>query len=264
MNHTKRAPCPQCDRGPRDTALAITTDDRGTVEFCHRCGYTVANNDRDAKRVTALREHKPRQHVGLSDYGRDLWRSTQQISGIARDYLLARAVVIPPEDSDLRWHPALRHPVEHFEGSALVALVRDATTGEPMTLHRTWINANGTKRGNPARMLLGGHKKAGGAIMLWPADAVTHGLAVAEGIESALAAAHVFRPVWSLIDAGNLAAFAPLSGIESLTIFADSDDAGMKAARECARRWRDAGKEIRIRAPKRAGFDVADVARGAA
>ncbi len=30
MSNTTRAPCPQCDRGPRDRALAGTTEERGT------------------------------------------------------------------------------------------------------------------------------------------------------------------------------------------------------------------------------------------
>lgn len=47
-----------------------------------------------------------------------------------------------------------------------------------------------------------------------------------------------------------------LAGIESLTIFADDDVPGMKAARVCAERWTSAGREARISHPK----ELADAA----
>jgi len=202
-------------------------------------------------------DSRPRRDT-LSAYGADLWASTSSLDGVAAKYLLARGLVIPPEESDLRWHPALKHP-EGFMGPALVALVRDAQTGSAVTLHRTWINPDGSKRGDPPRLLLKGHKKAGGVVMLWPSETVTHGLAVAEGVESALAAAHVFTPIWACVDAGNLGALSVLAGVESLTVFADHDDAGLKAANACARRWADAGREAYIIAPIEHGRDCADL-----
>ena len=107
-------------------------------------------------------------------------------------------------------------------------------------------------------MLLKGHKKAGGVIRLWPDECVTQGLAVAEGIETALCAAHAFTPVWSTIDAGNLAALPILSGIDALTIFADADAAGERAAAACATRWATVA-EVAVITPKRHGADIADL-----
>jgi hypothetical protein len=43
----------------------------------------------------------------------------------------------------------------------------------------------------------------GRQILLWPTEAVDIALGIAEGIETALTLARYFRPVWSLIDAGN-------------------------------------------------------------
>jgi len=135
---------------------------------------------------------------------------------------------------------------------------------EPLTLHRTWICANGDKAAcDPPRMLLGNHRKAGGVIRLWPDDAVTTGLGIAEGIETALSLAHGFTPVWACIDAGNLAAFPVLEGIESLVIAADHDEAGISAANACATRWTDAGREVRIVMPDQAKTDLNDLARAA-
>lgn len=151
----------------------------------------------------------------------------------------------------------MRHPTG-YTGPALVALVRHAVTGEPMTLHRTWIASDGTKPVNPGRMLAGGLPKKNGVVMLWPSEAVTYSLGVAEGIETALALALVHRPVWAAIDAGNLAAFPVLAGIETLLVAVDGDEAGRAAAATCADRWADCAEVRLIDFPD--GKDAADLA----
>ena len=155
----------------------------------------------------------------------------------------------------------------------MVARVTDAVTGEPMTLHLTRLAPGGSGKAvtGPDRLLWPDRPKAGGVIRLWPDSEVTMGLAIGEGIETCLAAARAFTPIWSLIDACNLAAFPPLDGIDALTIFADHDKpnpktghrAGHDAAVTCARRWREAGRGVCIVLPRREGADVADLAAGA-
>lgn len=129
-----------------------------------------------------------------------------------------------------------------------------------MSLHRTWIRPDGSGKAaiDPARLWWPGQQKAGGVIRLWPDDEVTTGLAIAEGIENALVAARGFPLVWACADAGNLKSFPVLPGIEALTIVADHDPAGVGAAQDCARRWREAGAEVRIFLPPDPGDDVAD------
>jgi hypothetical protein len=256
----RRQPCPACDKGPRDTALSVSPRTDGTyIAHCFRCG-SVFFSDEPAKHAaspqTALQAAK--QHQVLSPYGRELWRACRPISGPARAYLEARGCVIPPADGDLRWHPALKHPTG-YTGPALVALLCDAVDGTPRTLHRTWIRPDGRKADlDPPRLLLGGHRKAGAVCRLWPDEALTCGLGVAEGVETCLSLAHAFKPVWACVDAGNLAALPVLPGVESLTVAADHDDAGLKAARECAQRWRAAGREVRIVMPGTTGADLND------
>jgi hypothetical protein len=202
-------------------------------------------------------------HVTLSDYGRQLWADARPLAGEAVAYLQARQCVIPPRDGHLRWHPALKHPPSGTTGPALVALVTDALSGEPLTMYRGWVQANGRKADlDPPRMLLGGHRKAGGVIRLWPDEAVTLGLGVAEGIETALSLAHAFAPVWAAIDAGNLASLPVLGGVESLLIAADNDESGtgQRAANALAQRWADAGREAAIVLPPALGMDLNDLA----
>jgi hypothetical protein len=141
----------------------------------------------------------------------------------------------------------------------MLARITDAISAEPISLHFTRLNADGSKVADSPKKLLSAHRKAGGVIRLWRDEAVTQGLAIAEGIESALAAAHGFAPIWSCIDAGNLAAFPVLGGIEALMIVADNDETGIDAAENCARRWANAGREVRIATPRTRGQDAADL-----
>jgi putative DNA primase/helicase len=122
------------------------------------------------------------------------WQALGPVRDVGRKYLETRQCALPPADGDLRFDPAARHPGGNV-GPCLVALVTDVATCVPISLHRTWVNADGTKADvDPPRLLLGGHRKAGGVIRLWPDEALTHGLAIAEGIESALSLALAFQP----------------------------------------------------------------------
>ena len=249
----RRITCPICGRGDRDRTLTVF--DPGRVH-CHRCGKD-AWRDIKAALGCEFDEHPPHRPVkptaarndGLAPWAAALWESSRALSGEGLAYLQARACVIPPSDGDLRWHPEVLHKPTGHTGPALIALVTDAITNKPISVHRTWIRRDGTKPVKPARMLAAGHRAKGGVIRLWSDDAVTSGIAITEGIETALAVAHVHRPVWSCIDAGNVAAFPVLNGIEAITIFADADEAGLRAAEQCAERWHAAGREVFICEP---------------
>ena len=82
-----------------------------------------------------------------------------------------------------------------------------------------------------------------GIIRLSPDDEVVDGLHLCEGLESALAALALgFCPIWAVGSTSQLAGFPVLDGIEFLTVIADNDAAGLKAAREVRQRWADAGR----------------------
>lgn len=221
---------------------------------------------RPAPRQRAAPESVEHEPLSAAELAR--WASYGPVSGDGLAYLHARQCLVPPADGGLRYHPALHHWPSGYVGPALVALVTDAVSAEPLTMHFTWIRSDGTKADiKRPRLLLFGHPKAGGVISLWPDEAVTYGLAVAEGIESALSIAHAHAPAWSCIDAGNLASFPVLAGIESLVIAADHDAAGTgipRASRACAERWAAAGREVYVVAAPTRGQDINDVARCAA
>jgi len=221
------------------------------VSYCHRCGFTEASNHT----IAAGNPVQPKTYRHWLDKAQYLWSRSQALQGsVAATYLQRRGCRIPPPDADLRYLPASGdYPY------AMLARITDAITAEPISLHFTRLNADASKVANTPKKLLREHRKSGGVIRLWPDEAVRLGLAIAEGIESALAAAHAFTPIWSCIDAGNLAAFPVLRGIEALTIVADHDEAGIEAAERCAQHWADAGREASIALPSNAGQDAADL-----
>jgi phage/plasmid primase-like uncharacterized protein len=294
----KHGPCPGC--GGRDRFRFDDLDGRGTffcsrggdplsgdgfalLEHVQGCSFLAAVDivagvmgiERRAASNAAKQRHPTGPNIGwgVSDghgkpkrrydaYAADLFGEAIGIkaSNVGGRYLLARNCVLPPEEGDLRLHPELKHPLTGYVGPALLARVTDALTGEPISLHRTWIASDGTKPTDPARMLLGGYRKSGGVIRLWPDDAVTHGLGIAEGIETALSLAHGFKPVWACIDAGNVKALPILEGVTALTIAVDHDQAGREAAAACADRWNASGREVRLVLPEMEGADLNDLA----
>jgi len=121
----------------------------------------------------------------------------------------------------------------------VVALMTDPVTNDPVGIHRTYLNAEG---GKFDRKMLG-HQ---GVVRITSDEDVTYGLGIAEGIEDALAVALDWGPAWAATSAGAIERFPVLSGIDCITVFADADAAGAKAACACAERWMAAGKEARI------------------
>ena len=169
-----------------------------------------------------------------------------------------------PLDAPLRFHPAAwRNAAFGPRGPAMLALMTDPATAEPAGLHVTYLRADGTGKaaGERPKVMLG----HAGVVRLEPDEGVTLGLGIAEGIETALSVAEVFgwRPVWAASSAGAIARFPVLAGIEVLTIFADGDQAGLEAARNCCARWSAAGREARVLvAPP--GTDFNDISGDAA
>ena len=257
MTKTTRGPCPQCNKGPRDRALAITEDERGTVSYCHRCQYTEVHNT-ERPRIEPIRTApKSTEPLEWSDRAEAIWRRTLPLRGsLGETYLLYRGCILPPADSDLRYlEPTERHR------PSLCARVTNAETNAPQTLHFTRLSSDGRGKagGEQDKLLLSGHKKKGGVVRLWPDECVTYGLGVAEGIETALVSARAFTPIWATVDCGNMAAFPLLPGIDCLAVYADHDQAGMRAAIQCAQRWNKAGREVAVYRSPVPGEDIADV-----
>ena len=162
-----------------------------------------------------------------------------------------------PTRAALRFHPSC--PFNGVILPCIVARFTDALSCAPGGLWRRPLTGEKPKSLGPIK----GH-----AIRLWPDEDVAEGLVIAEGVETALAAATrmthrgtLFRPIWACGCTDNVRCFPVLSGISHLTILADNDarGAGQEAARDCAKRWAAAGREFEILIPNVTGEDFNDI-----
>lgn len=220
------------------------------------------------------------------DFAMSLWGEAKPIGGTpVESYLTGRGIILVSDaytGLSIRHHPACPFKLDSGETvrlTAMLALMVNIVTGEPQGVHRTALAADGGGKAkvrgldDPKKML--GSSKAA-AVKLSPDDSVSSGLAIAEGIETALAVAGNFgiSPIWATLSAGAMARFPVLSGIESLSIFSDNDkpkmqgsqfrQAGNDAARQCAANWISEGKDVTIWAPPVIGTDFNDISRSAA
>jgi putative DNA primase/helicase len=186
-----------------------------------------------------------------------IWSEVQPIRGThAEQYLLGRGIQVPDHALEvLGYH---RHCP--FAGGrrapALVALIQDIITGEPIAIHRRELTLHAAKAG--PWMALG--PKTGGAIKLSPF--YCGDLAIGEGVETCLAGMQLGSgPVWSVIDAGGMTAFPVLDHVGRLTVMVDNDvsETGQRAAAACRDRWAAAGKPVRCMMPEEPGQDFNDL-----
>jgi hypothetical protein len=262
--------CPECGPARKSSAnrkrktLRIWRKEPEYATFdCERCGVKGwARSDGASVRAPHPHRIRPVPVLAEAQSEKDRVRSALAIWDEAVDptrtvvetYLASRGLqageaAVPT----IRFHPALR-----CEGAivpAMVALFRDIATDAPCGIHRTFLDGEGRKID---RRMLGRTKDA--AIKLDAEETVTEGIGIAKGIETSLAVIGMgWRPVWALGSANAIARFPVLAGLESLTIFADHDDVGIKAARTCGRRWADAGLDARVLRPPAAGADWNDM-----
>ena len=250
----------------------------GDSKAAYKWALQFLGEDATSRRreVPVLVETARPKHVTLSMSGRLTWAHTKPITAEdpAGKYLLSRGCMLPHPDGDLRWVAEHEHPSGHTV-PALVGLITDIRdAARQLSLHQTWITTDGSgrkvfdhlnhrpKHQRPlSRLTLPGHTTKGGCIRLWPDAAVTTGLGVAEGIETALTLAKEITPVWSLLTAGELAELPYLYPVESLTVAVDNDAAGMKAFLSVAARWEREGSEVFAVRAKEAKADLNDLAR---
>lgn len=197
-----------------------------------------------------------REHV---TWALGIWeRCVSPVGTLAERYLKSRGLPLEPQmaGSVLRFHPSLKHG--GGTAPALVALFRDINSNEPCGIHRTFLDKEGRKVG---RKMLG--RAGGAAIKLVENAEATVGLAAGEGLETTLSGRLAgFTPAWALGSADAIRAFPVLAGIESLTLFCETDANGAneRAVKVCAERWLRAGREVFAVKPKGAG-DLNDVLR---
>ncbi len=151
------------------------------------------------------------------------------------------------QDDVPSWHPAM------------IAMLM-APDGRPAILHRTYLTTEGGKAPvEKPRRIMEGTITRGSAVRLFPHQDV---LGIAEGIETALAAASLFGvPCWAATNATILSHWTPPDEVREVIIFGDNDPkfGGQAAALALAHRLAVRDRKVRVEIPERLGFDWNDV-----
>lgn len=144
---------------------------------------------------------------------------------------------------------------------AMLAQVMHPTLGL-VALHRTYLSADPL---SPGKAPVPSPKKltppiydgatSGGSIHLYPIPAAGDHIALAEGIETALAVhSATLTPTWSTISAGGLASVELPKQIKTVEIWADPGEAGQNAAKSAANRLAMEGRSVYLLTPDPAEF----------
>jgi hypothetical protein len=184
-----------------------------------------------------------------------LWHSTRSAEGTpAETYFKSRGLTNPIPPS-IRFHVGLKHPSGGV-WPAMVALVTHGVDAKPIGIHRTFLARNGGSKApiEPAKMMLGPCR--GGAVRL---GRIGNLLMVGEGIETCLAAMQASgRPAWAALSTSGLRALDLPHEVRDVIVLADGDEPGEAAAQDCAWRWKQEGRRVRIARPPQ-GMDFNDL-----
>jgi hypothetical protein len=236
----------------------------------------VENDKADARRRAAAAEAK-RRAVAL------FTSAQQKIAGTPVELYLAERGLelrqLPRQPGALRFHPSLTYRDRAAGTSqrfpAMLALVTDARTGTPLTVHRTWLaQLDGVWRKAPVAEPKKTYSRyAGGIIQIWRGasarpirDGAPGGdVIVSEGIEDALAVALAVPTacVVSAVSLGNMARLDFPPHITSVRIAGQNDAPGSKAAADveaAAQHFRDDGRVVQIIRPPARFKDWAQIA----
>ena len=265
------APCPVCQPERRRGQNALTLADGGggrLLAHCKRAG--CAFSDILAALGIGAGDHRPPDPARLArresearaeaaKRGRQAarcWQEARPIAGTpAERYLRGRAIACPLPPV-LRFHPEAWHGPTATKHPALVALVEG---GGGFAVHRTYLRPDGSGKAalDPDRAMLGA--VAGGAVRLAEAPG---GLAVAEGIETALSLAcgllRAPASIWAALSTSGLRGLRLPPEAGRLTIAQDGDAGGRAAAHVLAERAHAAGWAVSL-LPAPEGRDWNDI-----
>lgn len=267
----KHGPCPMC--GGRDRFRFDDKEGRGTF-YCSGCGagdgvalamgitgMTFRDVAAEVERIAGtVRPTQAKPDRSDDDKLKALRRAFKESKPIERGdeacrYLAGRGLALYDLPENVRTHPGMQY---HDGGAVLgtfptmLATVTDAA-GRAVSIHRTYLQ-DARKAPVPApKKLMQGLPLPGAAIRLTP---VSRTVGVAEGIETALAAAELFEvPTWSCISTSGLESFEPPAGVEHVVVFGDNDEnfAGQAAAYRAAHRLALKGYEVEVCVPPQPG-----------
>lgn len=183
---------------------------------------------------------------------RAIWDQAQPIEGVqpVADYLASRCLEAA-DVGQLRFHPKTLWCAQ--TRPCLLAAYRSLDTNEVTGISRILLDES-ERWPKTQRMMLGVVRRA--AVKLVP---ITDTLAVAEGVETALAANIMgYGPAWALGSAGAVANLPVLPGVERLILLQENNDASRDAVDSCGKRWLRAGRKVMRVKPEQGHDDLND------
>jgi hypothetical protein len=264
--------CPQCGPAPGRTetnrkrrVLRIWHPEPGFVTFhCERCGASGYAIDDGRERVSRAVLEETRRKAEAFDreeaakrleLARWLWSISRPISGtIAEHYARGPRGISGTLPGTLRFLPARNgHP------PALIAAFGIPAEPEPGALmipraqvegvHLTRLKPDGSgkreREDEPAKIMIA--RSLGWPLVVAPVND-SGGLGITEGIEDGLSVLVTGLGIWAAGSASRLPALAARvpSYVNDITIFAHTDDDGMRHATELKRRLRARGLSAAI------------------
>jgi putative DNA primase/helicase len=211
----------------------------------------------------------------IAEHVQEVWKTVKQMPQGQRDEIAQQRAIRNAWEGS--WQPSTASPVALYLKSRLgrpwaskairecsggmIALISDVD-GKPVNVHLTALTRDGKKNeaASPIKRVMAGKLPEGCAIRIWDAAPV---MGIAEGIETAMAAAIMFKmPVWAAINGSLLAKWVPPEEAQTIHIFGDNDlnFTGQSKAFALANRISvQFGREVIVRIPDRIGQDWNDV-----
>ena len=270
----KHGPCPFC--GGSDRFRFDNQQGNGTF-ICGQCGagdgfefikrmngWSFQEAASEVDKIVGVVRPEPTPKSATPEQIRErlikLWKASVPITegSLPWQYLKGRNVLPGRMPTSLRFVERCPVPGGSF-APAMIALV-EGPDGVAQSLHRTFLGPNGKADMSNPRALMQGELCDGAAVRLYP----LHGerLGIAEGIETAIAAAKRFRmPVWAAINANMLARWVPPAGVSEVVVFGDCDQkfGGQAAAYALAHKLAVKGLSVTVSIPEVIGMDWADM-----
>lgn len=259
--------------------------------WCSRSAEAMSPAERrlHEQRMAAHRAQSRRDKTAAMRKNREridaLWAASVPVTegDPVHQYLRRRGLILASVPEVLRLHPALDYwdfdeagkAVKRGTHPAMLAAVQAETFPDgphrpgvltTVALHRTYLTPEGRKANVPTpKKLTGTTGDMRGAAIRLAAPAFIEGayrLGVAEGIETALAAAEGSGvPTWATVSASGMKTFQWPRTPHELYVFADNDanETGQRAARELERKANACGVCVHTLIPPIEGSDWADV-----
>jgi putative DNA primase/helicase len=263
MLNKRHRPCPVC--GGKDRFRFTDKQGHGTY-FCNQCG--PGNGFTLIKKIAGLDFKDAATKID------QILGNTKPVEAKQDDERASRkamkeaweSAVKPTANSSVglylesRLHRFWKSDAIRQVGNNMIARVSDVND-RGVNMHITYLTARGKKADvTPQKRVMRGTLPAGCAIRLWEPREV---MGIAEGIETAMSAAILFRmPVWAAVSGVMLSKWEPPAIAKKIVVFGDNDLSftGQAKAYELAHRLTvKNGLEVDVEIPAAPGTDWNDV-----